>query len=114
MQALEKQAPITDASAEKQLVQLLSTPLDTYNVVIVLELANYPSVMSLLRPAKCKVIQQPPQLADSNSMMFWHLLVKLAMRQASPSIRAMQFAGMKQHTTVYNCCHAPPKQRVLH
>ena len=63
VQALEKQAPITDASAEKQLVQLLSTPLDTYNVVTVLELANYPSVMSLLRPAKCKVIQQQTHLA---------------------------------------------------
>ncbi|KAK9832171.1 hypothetical protein WJX74_001409 [Apatococcus lobatus] len=53
-QALEKQAPIKDAKAEKLLVQLLSTPLDNYDVVTVLELANYPSVMSLLRPAKRK------------------------------------------------------------
>lgn len=52
---MEKQAPIRDAKAEKLLVQLLSTPLDTYDVVTVLELANYPSVMSLLQPAKRKV-----------------------------------------------------------
>ena len=56
MQALEKRAPIKDAKAEKLLVQLLSTPLDTYDVVTVLELADYPSVMSLLQPAKRKVI----------------------------------------------------------
>lgn len=52
---MEKQAPLRDAKAEKLLVQLLSTPLDTYDVVTVLELANYPSVMSLLQPAKRKV-----------------------------------------------------------
>ena len=64
LQALEKQAPITDVKAEKQLVQLLSTPLDKYDVVTVLELANYPSVMSLLRPAKYKVrAQQGSRLA---------------------------------------------------
>ncbi|KAK9803789.1 hypothetical protein WJX73_008689 [Symbiochloris irregularis] len=36
--------------AEKQLVQLLSIPLDSYDVVTVLALDKYPSVMALLSP----------------------------------------------------------------
>ncbi|KAI7841140.1 hypothetical protein COHA_005110 [Chlorella ohadii] len=48
--ALQRRGPITDPRAEKQVVALLSTPLDKYDVVTVLGLAHYPSVMELLQP----------------------------------------------------------------
>ena len=54
-QALANLAGGLDTRAEKQLVALLSIPLDTYNVVTVLGLSNYPSVMGLLTPATQKV-----------------------------------------------------------
>ena len=53
-QALQTRGP-PDARAEKQIVSLLSIPLETYDVVTVLGLGNYPNVMSLLAPATCKV-----------------------------------------------------------
>ncbi|EFN52770.1 hypothetical protein CHLNCDRAFT_54198 [Chlorella variabilis] len=48
--ALQRRGPITDGKAEKQVVALLSTPLDKYDAVTVLGLAHYPSVMELLQP----------------------------------------------------------------
>ena len=54
MQALQKRELSSDPRAEKQIVALLSIPLDTYDAVTVLGLRNYPSVMSLLSPPTCK------------------------------------------------------------
>lgn len=54
MQALSQASIAGDPAAEKQLVQLLSIPLDSYDVVTVLGLAKYPSVMSLLQPTMRK------------------------------------------------------------
>ncbi|KAL4854485.1 Vacuolar protein sorting-associated protein 35B [Chlorella vulgaris] len=48
--ALQRRGPINDSKAEKQVVALLSTPLDKYDAVTVLGLAHYPSVMELLQP----------------------------------------------------------------
>ncbi|KAL4438691.1 hypothetical protein ABPG77_006295 [Micractinium sp. CCAP 211/92] len=48
--ALRRRGPISEPKAEKQVVTLLSTPLDKYDVVTVLGLAHYPSVMELLQP----------------------------------------------------------------
>ncbi len=51
LQALESRgARAVDAKAEKQLLSLLSTPLDAYPVVTVLGLRHYPRVMALLSP----------------------------------------------------------------
>ena len=44
-QALQSRTTTADARAEKQLVSLLSIPLDTYDVVTVLGLGNYPNVI---------------------------------------------------------------------
>lgn len=54
MQALQRRELSADPQAEKQVVALLSIPLDTYDAVTVLGLHNYPSVMSLLSPPTCK------------------------------------------------------------
>lgn len=54
-QALQSRSLVSDTRAEKQLVTLLSIPLDTYDVVQVLQLVNYPHVMSLLTTATRKV-----------------------------------------------------------
>ncbi|KAL4440093.1 hypothetical protein ABPG75_003094 [Micractinium tetrahymenae] len=48
--ALQRRGPIGEPKAEKQVVALLSTPLDKYDVVTVLGLTHYPSVMELLQP----------------------------------------------------------------
>lgn len=40
----------SDPRGEKQVVALLSIPLETYDTVTVLGLQNYPSVMALLSP----------------------------------------------------------------
>lgn len=55
MQALGPRAGAVDEKAEKQLVQLLTAPLEQYSVVTVLSLGSYPQVMNLLPPAKLKV-----------------------------------------------------------
>ncbi|KAK9808922.1 hypothetical protein WJX72_006449 [[Myrmecia] bisecta] len=52
--ALQSRATSRDARAEKQLVALLSIPLDKFDVVTVLGLNNYPHVMGLLAPATQK------------------------------------------------------------
>ena len=44
---------------EKQIVALLTLPLTAYDPVTVLGLSTYPHVMSLLKPATCKVPQLP-------------------------------------------------------
>ena len=49
MQALSSRETDGNAQAEKQLVTLLSIPLEIYDVVTVLNLANYPQLMSLLQ-----------------------------------------------------------------
>lgn len=54
-QALAERSAQDDPGAEKQVVQLLSIPLDSYDVVTVLALDKYPTVMALLSPATCKV-----------------------------------------------------------
>ena len=41
---------------EKQIVALLTLPLTAYDPVTVLGLSTYPRVMSLLKPATCKVL----------------------------------------------------------
>ncbi|KAA6425083.1 MAG: vacuolar sorting-associated 35B-like [Trebouxia sp. A1-2] len=52
--ALQRRELSSDPRAEKQVVALLSIPLDTYDAVTVLGLHNYPSVMSLLSPPTYK------------------------------------------------------------
>lgn len=54
MQALRARQLSSDSQAEKQIVSLLSIPLNTYDAVTVLGLHNYPSVLSLLSPPTCK------------------------------------------------------------
>ena len=54
LQALQRRELSSDPRAEKQVVALLSIPLDTYDAVTVLGLRNYPSVMSLLSPPTYK------------------------------------------------------------
>lgn len=54
MQALHRKDLASDPTGEKQVVALLSIPLDTYDAVTVLGLHNYPSVMSLLSPPTAK------------------------------------------------------------
>ena len=54
IQALRDRQLSSDSQAEKQVVSLLSIPLDTYDAVTVLGLHNYPSVLSLLSPPPCK------------------------------------------------------------
>ena len=44
-----------DAATERQLVTLLSQPLEQYGVVTTLALESYALVMGLLRPASQKV-----------------------------------------------------------
>ncbi|KAL3144750.1 hypothetical protein ABBQ38_001871 [Trebouxia sp. C0009 RCD-2024] len=53
-QALRARQLSSDSQAEKQIVSLLSIPLNTYDAVTVLGLHNYPSVLSLLSPPTCK------------------------------------------------------------
>lgn len=48
-QALSSRNMAADARAEKQLVSLLSIPLESYDVVTVLGLSRYPSLMGLLQ-----------------------------------------------------------------
>ena len=50
MQALRSRGPIRESKAEKQVVGLLSTPLERYDVVTVLGLEHYPAVLGMLRP----------------------------------------------------------------
>eukprot|EP00891_Asterochloris_glomerata_P001826 jgi/Astpho2/1826/e_gw1.00038.20.1_t len=50
LQSLQNRNVASDVAAEKQLVALLSIPLDTYDTVTVLSLKAYPDVMSLLSP----------------------------------------------------------------
>ena len=54
-QALQSRSTTADSKSEKQLTTLLSIPLDTYNVVTVLSLKNYPNVMNLLATSVRKV-----------------------------------------------------------
>ena len=54
-QALQSRGTTADSKSEKQLTTLLSIPLDTYNVVTVLSLKNYPNVMNLLATSVRKV-----------------------------------------------------------
>lgn len=42
-QALQRRGPISEAKAEKQVVALLSAPLDAYDAVTLLGLAHYPA-----------------------------------------------------------------------
>lgn len=49
LQALAARETTEGSRAEKQLVTLLSIPLDTYEVLTVLSLGNYPKLMSLLQ-----------------------------------------------------------------
>lgn len=53
-QALRARQLSSDSQAEKQIVRLLSIPLETYDAVTVLGLHNYPSVLSLLSPPTCR------------------------------------------------------------
>ena len=53
--ALQSRGTTADSKSEKQLTTLLSIPLDTYNVVTVLSLKNYPNVMNLLATSVRKV-----------------------------------------------------------
>ena len=55
LQSLQNRNVASDAAAEKQLVALLSIPLDTYDTVTVLSLKSYPDVMSLLSPVTRRV-----------------------------------------------------------
>ncbi|PSC73631.1 vacuolar sorting-associated 35B-like [Micractinium conductrix] len=48
--ALQRRGPISEPKAERQVVALLSAPLEKYDVVTVLGLSHYPSVMELLQP----------------------------------------------------------------
>ncbi len=48
-QALASRDVAADARAEKQLVALLTIPLDSYDVVTVLGLGRYPALMGLLQ-----------------------------------------------------------------
>ncbi len=54
-QALEGHGDIREDRTEKQIVALLTLPLTSYDPVTVLGLSTYPRVMSLLKPATCKV-----------------------------------------------------------
>ena len=49
LQALQPRNLAADARAEKQLVALLSLPLESYDVVTVLGLSRYPGLMGLLQ-----------------------------------------------------------------
>ena len=49
MQALASRDVAADARAEKQLVALLTIPLESYDVVTVLGLGRYPALMGLLQ-----------------------------------------------------------------
>jgi len=60
LQALQSRGKEADGKAEKQLTALLTIPLDSYNVVTVLSLKNYPNVMNLLPPAVRAVPPPPP------------------------------------------------------
>ena len=55
LQSLQTRNVASDVAAEKQLVALLSIPLDTYDTVTVLSLKAYPDVMSLLSPVTRRV-----------------------------------------------------------
>lgn len=55
LQALQSHGTTTDSKAEKQLMALLSIPLDSYDVVTVLSLKNYTNVMNLLAASVRKV-----------------------------------------------------------
>ena len=66
LQAVQSRAKDEDQNAERQLTALLTVPLDKYNVVTVLGLSHYPSVMNLLPPATKKVSLQ---LADSRASL---------------------------------------------
>ena len=63
LQALQSRSTAAgDSKAEKQLTTLLTIPLNSYDVVTVLGLGNYPNVMNLLPPSTRKVRAQPHAL----------------------------------------------------
>lgn len=57
-QALAGHGDMKEDRTEKQIVALLTLPLNSYDPVTVLGLSTYPRVMSLLKPVTCKVCSQ--------------------------------------------------------
>lgn len=55
-QAMASRGDAREDRTEKQIVALLTLPLTAYDPVTVLGLSTYPRVMSLLKPATCKVV----------------------------------------------------------
>ena len=55
-QAMASRGDAREDRTEKQMVALLTLPLTAYDPVTVLGLSTYPRVMSLLKPATCKVV----------------------------------------------------------
>mmetsp|Transcript_9914 Transcript_9914/g.32483 ORF Transcript_9914/g.32483 Transcript_9914/m.32483 type:complete len:794 (+) Transcript_9914:2-2383(+) len=49
-----KSTPVSESVSVKQLIKLLSGPLETYSVVQVLSLSSYPKCMALLTADQCK------------------------------------------------------------
>ena len=89
VQALQKRDLASDPRGEKQVVALLSIPLETHDIVTVLGLQNYPSVMSLLSPATCRqmAVTIVKSILDAGTLVSSEAKVELLFSFIAPLVK---------------------------
>ena len=89
IQALQKRDLATDPRGEKQVVALLSIPLETYDTVTVLGLHNYPSLMALLSPPTCRqmAVTIVKSILDAGTLVSSEAKVELLFGFIAPLVR---------------------------
>ena len=89
LQALQKRDLASDPRGEKQVVALLSIPLETHDIVTVLGLENYPSVMSLLSPTTCRqmAVTIVKSILDAGTLVSSEAKVELLFSFIAPLVK---------------------------
>lgn len=89
IQALQKRDLASDPRGEKQVVALLSIPLETYDTVTVLGLHNYPSLMALLSPPTCRqmAVTIVKSILDAGTLVSSEAKVELLFGFIAPLVR---------------------------
>ena len=89
IQALQKRDLASDPRGEKQVVALLSIPLETYDTVTVLGLHNYPSLMALLSPPTCRqmAVTIVKSILDAGTLVSSETKVELLFGFIAPLVR---------------------------